>query len=73
MVYRVYVEKKPELALEAASLAADLRAFLHIDALTGLPCILPFAVFGGSIRGSTPSLLPPPVFFAICENCGKIK
>ncbi len=36
MVYRVYVEKKKELANEAASLLADLRTFLQIKNLTGL-------------------------------------
>ena len=36
MVYRVYVEKRPELAQEAQSLLADLRGSLQIDALTGL-------------------------------------
>ncbi len=36
MVYRVYVEKKKELANEAASLLSDLRAFLQIKNLEGL-------------------------------------
>ncbi len=36
MVYRVYVEKKPELANEAHALQADIREFLGIRALTGL-------------------------------------
>ena len=39
MVYRVYVEKRPELAQEAQSLLADLRGSLQIDALTGLRLI----------------------------------
>ena len=29
-VKRIYVEKKPELACEAQSLAADIRTLLHI-------------------------------------------
>ena len=36
MVYRVYVEKKGELSVEAASLLSDLRTFLGIKSLTGL-------------------------------------
>ena len=36
MVYRVYVEKKAELANEARVLQHDLRAFLGIRSLTGL-------------------------------------
>ena len=36
MVYRVFVEKKPGLAHEAAALYADIRAFLGISALTSL-------------------------------------
>ncbi|MDO4739995.1 MAG: AIR synthase-related protein, partial [Eubacteriales bacterium] len=36
MVYRVYVEKKPELANEARSLANDIREFLGVTALEGL-------------------------------------
>ncbi|MBE7004776.1 MAG: phosphoribosylformylglycinamidine synthase [Ruminococcaceae bacterium] len=34
MVYRIYVEKKPALALEADALAQDCRALLGIPALT---------------------------------------
>lgn len=33
MVYRVYVEKKPELAGEATELAAQLREFVGIKTL----------------------------------------
>ena len=36
MVYRVYVEKKPELAHEASSLLGELRGLLGLRALTGL-------------------------------------
>lgn len=36
MVYRVYVEKREEVAVEAASLAADLRTLLQIDGLSSL-------------------------------------
>ena len=36
MVYRVYVEKKPELAHEARALLADLRGVLQIESLTGV-------------------------------------
>ena len=36
MVYRVYVEKKAELANEARALQHDLRVFLGIRSLTGL-------------------------------------
>ena len=33
MVYRVYVEKKKELALEAKALLADVNTFLNISTL----------------------------------------
>ena len=33
MVYRVYVEKKPELAHEANALTADIKSFLGIKSL----------------------------------------
>ena len=36
MVYRIYVEKKKELAGEARGLLSDLRTLLKIDNLTGL-------------------------------------
>jgi phosphoribosylformylglycinamidine synthase len=36
MVYRLYVEKKPELALEAAALLNDARSLLGIETLSGL-------------------------------------
>ena len=36
MVYRVYVEKKKELAHEAASLLADLRGLVGVTSLEGL-------------------------------------
>ena len=36
MVYRIYVEKKKELANEAASLLKELKDFLKIESLTGL-------------------------------------
>ena len=39
MVYRVYVEKKPELAHEAQSLLSDIRGSLQITNLTGLRLI----------------------------------
>ena len=36
MVYRIYVEKKKELAGEAKGLLSDLRTLLKIENLTGL-------------------------------------
>lgn len=36
MVYRIYVEKKPDEALEARALLADIRSFLGVDALESL-------------------------------------
>ncbi len=36
MVYRVYVEKREEVAVEAASLASDIRTLLQIKSLSGL-------------------------------------
>ena len=36
MVFRVYVEKKPGLAPEAASLLSDARSFLGLQSLTGV-------------------------------------
>ena len=34
MIYRIFVEKRKELATEAKALAADLRSFLGIDKLS---------------------------------------
>ena len=39
MVYRIYVEKKPGLAQEAASLLADLNTLLRLKQLKGLRII----------------------------------
>ena len=36
MVYRIYSEKKPELANEARELLSDIRTFLGIESLSGL-------------------------------------
>ena len=36
MVYRIYVEKKKELASEAKALFGDLTSLLGISALTGV-------------------------------------
>ena len=36
MVYRIYVEKKKELANEAASLLGEIRDFLKVDSITDL-------------------------------------
>ena len=36
MIYRVFVEKKPGLAPEAAALLSDCREFLGIDALKAI-------------------------------------
>ena len=36
MVYRVFVEKKKELAYEALSLCSDIRNLLGIESLTGV-------------------------------------
>ena len=36
MVYRIYVEKKKELAVEANSLCADIKSLLRIDSLKGI-------------------------------------
>ncbi|MBE7043753.1 MAG: phosphoribosylformylglycinamidine synthase, partial [Ruminococcaceae bacterium] len=39
MVYRIYVEKKPELAFEAKSLKDDLSSLLQIEGLTNIRLI----------------------------------
>ena len=46
MVYRIYVEKKPELANEARSLKEDIRTFLGVQSLTGLRLINRYDVEG---------------------------
>jgi len=38
MVYRIYVEKKPGLDLEAGSLLEDAKTFLGIRGLEGSGC-----------------------------------
>ena len=51
MVYRVYVEKRAELANEAAALAADISGFLRIDRLEGLRLLNRY-----DVEGITPEL-----------------
>ena len=46
MVHRIYVEKKLELAHEAAALLADLRTFVGIGTLTGLRVLNRYDVEG---------------------------
>ena len=36
MVYRVYVEKREGLTVEANAIAKDIRAFLGIESITGV-------------------------------------
>ena len=35
-VYRIYVEKKPEFAVEAKNLLADVKTALRLDGLRGI-------------------------------------
>ena len=35
-VYRIYVEKKPEFAVEAAGVLSDLQTALMLDCVTGV-------------------------------------
>ena len=46
MVYRIFVEKKPEFACEANSLYNDLRSLLSLDNLTGLRILNRYDVEG---------------------------
>ena len=46
MVYRVFVEKKPGLAPEAAGLLADCRNFLGLDALKNVRILNRYDVSG---------------------------
>jgi phosphoribosylformylglycinamidine synthase len=46
MVYRVYVEKKKELAVEAEALKNDIRSFLMIDGLEELRLVNRYDVEG---------------------------
>ena len=46
MVRRIYVEKKPALRQEAASLLNELRSLLGISALTGLRLVNRYDVEG---------------------------
>ena len=39
MVYRIYVEKKPELAFEAKALESEIRDILNIPSVTGVRVI----------------------------------
>ena len=66
MVYRVYVEKKPEFANEARSLCAELRGLLGITALEDVRIICRYdaedidaELFDYATRTFTPIL---PVF-----------
>ena len=45
-VYRIYVEKKPEYAVEAAGVLSDLRTALMLDCVTGVRVINRYDVEG---------------------------
>lgn len=55
MVYRVYVEKKPELAEEAAALFREAVSLLGITALRGVRIINRY-----DAENISPSCFPPP-------------
>ena len=44
-VYRIYVEKKPEFAVEANSLIGGIKSALGLENLTGLRVIMTQRVF----------------------------
>ena len=46
MVYRVFVEKKPGLAPEAAGMLADCRSFLGLEALENVRILNRYDVSG---------------------------
>ena len=46
MVYRIYVEKRPELATEAKALLEDLRSFLNLNGLRNLRLLNRYDVEG---------------------------
>lgn len=46
MVQRIYVEKKPDLALEARALLSELKAYVGLDNLTGLRLVNRYDVEG---------------------------
>ena len=60
MVYRVFVEKKKELAHEARSLREDIRSLLHIQSLTELRVVNRYDVENISPASSTSGQTPPP-------------
>ena len=61
MVYRVFVEKKPGLAPEAAGMLADCRSFLGLTNLEALACGTPVITFD---RGGSPE--------CVDETCGAV-
>ncbi|MCL2539550.1 MAG: phosphoribosylformylglycinamidine synthase, partial [Oscillospiraceae bacterium] len=46
MVYRIFVEKKQEFAVEAASILREIRSFVRIDSLTDLRLLVGYDVEG---------------------------
>ena len=71
MVYRVYVEKRSELALEAASLANDLKTLLQIEGITSLRLLNRYDVEGISaalFTESVKTILSEPQLDVVTET-----
>ena len=71
MVYRVYVEKRSELALEAASLANDLKTLLQIEGITSLRLFNRYDVEGISaalFTESVKTILSEPQLDVVTET-----
>jgi len=56
MVYRIYVEKKPELANEAAGIYSDLSLLLGIEGLSGVRLLSRYDVESGDIEAALEKL-----------------
>ena len=57
-VYRIYVEKKPEFAVEANSLIGGIKSALGLENLTGLRVINRYDAEGLSREDSIRELIP---------------
>ena len=62
MVYRIYVEKKPEFASDGTRLTADVRDFLGITALTGVRTVNRY-----DVEGTSPENFESAVKFVLSE------
>ena len=75
-VYRIYVEKKPEFAVEAASLVSDIKSALGLENLTGLRVINRYDAEGLSREDfelATPVVFSEPAVDVTYDHMPEVK